>query len=342
MNTDAARPWTASCDALPVNADLASAPRLALGHWPTPLERCRRPHGSAAEVWLKRDDCSGLAFGGNKTRKLEFLLGRAVAEGAGRVVTFGALQSNHARQTAAACAKAGLGCDLILTRAVPRDDETYLGSGNLLLDRTIGATIHIVDDPDAAAVRFGELLASASEPVFTIVPGGSDATGTLGYVDASFEIAAQCDALDVTFDRIVVAASTGGTAAGLVLGASLAGLDAIVDVVCVYEPADVTREQISSVIAATAAELGVDDLPHDDRWTITDAYLGDGYGIPTSEGLAAIAHLAGTEGVFLDPVYTSKAFAFLLADARFDGTRTLFVHTGGGPGLFAYAGDLSR
>jgi D-cysteine desulfhydrase family pyridoxal phosphate-dependent enzyme len=314
---------------LPGTDLLSSFPRFALGHFPTPIERCERLD-ARADVWLKRDDCTGLSLGGNKTRKLEFLLGKALADGARRVITFGALQSNHARQTAAACAKAGLACDLILTRAVPRDDETYLRSGNVLLDELLGATVHVVDDPDEAATRFGDL---ADETTFTVVPGGSDATGTLGYVNAAFEIAAQGPA----FDRIVVAASTGGTAAGLILGTALAGLDAIVDVVCVYRPADETGSRIRAVQASTAAALGV-DVPDGDRWTITDRMLGDGYGIPTTEGLAAIDRLARAEGVLLDPVYTSKAFAFLLDDPRFDGQRVLFIHTGGAPALFAYAG----
>ena len=300
---------------------LARYPRVGLGHFPTPIERCER-----LDVWLKRDDCSGLSLGGNKTRKLEFLLGKALAEGAKRVITFGALQSNHARQTAAACAKVGLDCDLILTRAVPRDDDAYLHSGNVLIDELLGANVHVVDDPDAAAALFGDLV---TETTFTIVPGGSDATGTLGYVNAAIEIASQ----DASFDRIVVAASTGGTAAGLILG----GLDAVVDVVCVYRPAEETEARIRAVMAATAAELGI-DVPSDDRWTITDRMLGDGYGIPTREGLAAIDLLAKTEGVLLDPVYTSKAFAFLLDDPRFREQRVLFIHTGGAPALFAYAG----
>ncbi|MEX2393491.1 MAG: D-cysteine desulfhydrase family protein, partial [Actinomycetota bacterium] len=280
-------------------------------------------------------DLLGLAGGGNKTRKLEFLIGRALAEGAERVVTFGALQSNHARQTAAACALAGLDCDLILTRMVPRDDERFTSSGNVLLDGLLGATLHVVDSSDAAAERFGEILAT-NEHVFTIVPGGSDATGALGYVGASLEIAGQCAELGVTFDRIVVAASTGGTAAGLIVGASLTGAGTIVDVVCVYEPEAHTREVVAALVTSTADDLGVEQPPAD-MWTITDSTLGDWYGIPTRAGLDAIDLVARTEGVLLDPVYTSKAFAHLLRDDRYRDGRVLFVHTGGAPALFAYA-----
>lgn len=327
---------------------LAAFPRVELGIWPTPLERCerlRRVVGGPA-VWLKRDDCSGLAGGGNKTRKLEFLLGRALAEGATGVVTFGALQSNHARQTAAACARLGLTCDLVLTRAVDRSDEHYLRSGNLLLDRILGATVHVVDDADAAFVRFAELFdAAAAEgrQLFGIGPGGSDETGVLGYVAAAVELADQARDRGVTVSRIVVAASTAGTAAGLVLGCAVAGLDAHVDVACVYEPAATTEATLRSLIAAGAAVLGGPEPP-DTTWTVTDAALGGGYGIPTPEGLDAIDLLARTEGVLLDPVYTGKAFAHLLARIAHDElpatADVVFLHTGGTPALFAYTPEF--
>src|SRR6478735_5156432 len=135
---------------------LSRFPRIRFAHLNTPLEPMERlsKQLGGPRLWIKRDDCTGLATGGNKTRKLEFLLGRAIAEGSDGVVTFGALQSNHARQTAAACARLGLPCDLVLTRAVDRTDEFYLRSGNVLLDRLFGATLHLVDDSDAAFVRF--------------------------------------------------------------------------------------------------------------------------------------------------------------------------------------------
>lgn len=328
---------------------LAAQPRVRLGHWPTPLQPCDRLRGTIGgpRVWLKRDDCSGLATGGNKTRKLEFLLGRALAEDSNGVVTFGALQSNHARQTAAACALLGMPCDLILTRAVDRTDEFYLRSGNLLLDHLFGATVHIVDDSDAAFVRFAELFEQAESDgrrLFGIVPGGSDTTGVLGYVDATLELAAQVVAAELDVTDIVVAASTAGTAAGIVLGNQLAGLGAVVDVACVYDTAPITGDLLRSLIASTAADLGC-PVPGDESWTIDDAALGDGYGIPTIDAMAAIDLLARTEGVLLDPVYTAKAFGHLVGrihsgalDAR---SEVVFVHTGGSPGLFAYTPEFT-
>lgn len=316
-------------------------PRYMLGHWPTPLERLDRL--GPPELWIKRDDCTGLAAGGNKTRKLEFHLGKALAEGAERVATFGALQSNHARQTAAACAKAGLRCDLILSRAVPKDDHAYTRSGNLLLDGLFGANVHVADNAEEV-VRILSGIETEGEQLFVIPPGGSDVTGTLGYVIAAFEIKEQSDEAGAEFDRIVVAASTCGTAAGLIVGASIAGLDSIVDVVCVYEPADDTADTLRSLLTETSAELGV-EVPSEDRWTITDSELGEGYGITTEASRSALAHMASEEGILLDPVYTSKAFAYLLSAAsgrRSSDERVLFVHTGGVPGLFAYPEEFGR
>lgn len=311
-------------------------PRVDLGHWPTPLQRATRLPG---EVWIKRDDCSGLAFGGNKTRKLEYLLGAAVAEGCTGAVTFGALQSNHARQTAAACARLGLTCDLILVRTVDRTDDHYLGSGNLLLDGLLGATVHVVDDDDEAFTLFAGLFEDETRQLYGIGPGGSDPVGTLGYVAGGLELAAQAAALGVDLGRVVVAASTAGTASGLVLGLAAAGVDAVVDVACVYADAAHTAETIDGLLAGTAALLGV-DVPPADRWTITDATLGPGYGIPTPEAQSAIALLARTEGLLLDPVYTAKAMAHLLPTP--DPRPTVFVHTGGTPGLFAYTPSFVR
>lgn len=327
--------------------NLRSAPRFALGHWPTPLEPCRRLQDELGGplIWLKRDDCSGLAMGGNKTRKLEFLVGRALADGCDHLFTFGALQSNHARQTAAACARAGLTCELILTRAVDRSDEHYLRSGNLLLDGLLGATVHVVEDPDEAFVRFAELhdaAVAAGRRPFTVGPGGSDPVGTLGYVAAGLELAEQARSAGLDARRLVVAASTAGTAAGLVLGAHLADWDVTVEAACVYEDATTTTATLDGLIDATAAELGA-TAPDRSRRVVHGEPLGEGYGIPTSSARAAIDLLARTEGVLLDPVYTAKAVGYLLDRIRdrqmADGTDVVVLHTGGAPGLFAYATD---
>jgi D-cysteine desulfhydrase family pyridoxal phosphate-dependent enzyme len=323
---------------------LAAQPSVALGHWPTPLEPCDRLREAVGgpRIWLKRDDCTGLAGGGNKTRKLEFLLGRAVADGATGVVTFGAVQSNHARQTAAACAKLGLPCHVVLSRIVGGRNDDYEHTANVLLDRLFGATVHIVDTPDDATARFGELHA-ADRGLFVILPGGSDEVGTLGYVDGAIELAAQGRDLGVDVARICVAASTSGTPAGLLVGTSLAGQNAIIDVACVYEPVDHTRPEIERLAVATAGMLGC-DAPDVERLLVSDETLGPGYGQPTDECLAAVNVLARAEGVLLDPVYTGKAFAHLLRRIERgeldDDADVIFVHTGGSTGLFAYTGEI--
>ncbi len=269
-----------------------------------------------------------------------------MAENASAVLTFGALQSNHARQTAAACARLGLPCHLVLTRTVDRHDDHYLSSGNLLLDRLLGATIRHADSPDEATERYRELAAAeqaAGGRLFAIPSGGSNATGVLGYVSAALELAQQARERDVALDRLVVAASTAGTAAGLILGAQLAGLEAIVDAICVYRDAETTAAEIHLLLAETSAKLEL-PLADDSRWTVTHAYMGPGYGIETPEMLRALELFARSEGILLDPVYTGKAAAALIDRCeRSDIAATenvVFVHTGGTPALFAYADSL--
>jgi len=326
-----------------VPSTLAEHPRALLGHWPTPLQPADRLRAEIGgpRIWLKRDDCTGLAVGGNKTRKLEYLLGKALVEGADTVITYGALQSNHARQTAAACAKLGLRCELILTRLVDRTDPFHEQSGNRLLDTVLGARVHECADSDEVVERTAALHDEAAEEgrtIFTVVGGGSDATGALGYVNATLELATQAEEQGVDIGRIVTAASTAGTAAGLVVGTDLAGLDATVDIACVLASKEETSPLVNRLSVEVVALLGIAGGSSDLR--ITDATLGAGYGIPSPATLDAVELLARTEGVLLDPVYTGKAFEHLLAEVaagQLDPERdVVFVHTGGSPGLFAY------
>jgi D-cysteine desulfhydrase family pyridoxal phosphate-dependent enzyme len=327
----------------PIDSLLADHPRVDLGHWPTPLEPCRRLQAEIGGplIWLKRDDCSGLAFGGNKTRKLEFLLGEAMDRGATGVVTFGAVQSNHARQTAAACAHVGVPCDLVLTDAVDRPTDAYRSSGNRLLDDVLGATVHVVADNGAAIERAAE-LAEADSGRYFIDPGGSSTTGVLGYVAAAAELAAQLDAAEVKPDSLVVASSTGGTAAGLVLGLAVVGAEVPVTAVAVYADAAHTSAVIDHLLIESADHLGLEP-PSPGGWRVDGSALGDGYGIETPESHAALLALARAEGVLLDPVYTAKAFGALLAESRHldPGLDVIFLHTGGQPGVFAYADAFS-
>jgi L-cysteate sulfo-lyase len=336
---------------------LSAVPRFALGYLPTPLvpldrlTRALLPAGP--RVWLKRDDCTGLATGGNKTRKLEYLLADARRARADSVLTFGAVQSNHARQTAAACAVAGLPCHLILTRRVRWDHPDYERSGNVRFDRLLGATVEIVAPADAARAASERLAAlrTAGGTPYVIPTGGSNALGAMGYVRCAFELVQQSHALDFSLTDVVHASSSGGTQAGLVAGfAGLTRTEArpAVHGINVYEqdPARLTAT-VLELARAALREFGPAGARQDPA-TAVDAvdvrvdarYLGQDYGIPTDATLEAIRMLAQSEGVLLDPVYSGKGFGGLVDRLRrgefADRSDVVFVHTGGTPVIPVY------
>jgi D-cysteine desulfhydrase len=303
------------------------APRFELGFWPTPLQPLRRLGAELGiELWIKRDDLSGLATGGNKVRKLEYLIGAALEAGADCVVTGGAAQSNHSRQTAAAAAAAGLQCHLALGGSEPERAD-----GNLLLDRIYGARIHWCG-PDRKGERIPEIidtLKSGGHHPWRIPYGGSDETGALGFVRAARELAEQAAALGLSFGEIVFASSSGGTHAGLIDGARRYALEARLHGMAI-DPEDPDRAP--GVIRKLAARLGTPDADV----LLDPVSLYAGYGEPTDHEAAAILRLARTEGILLDPVYTGRAFAGLLERAEQGALRgpVLFWHTGGLPALF--------
>jgi D-cysteine desulfhydrase family pyridoxal phosphate-dependent enzyme len=334
-------------------ATLDNFPRVSLGHLPTalePMERLRAALGAQCPaLFVKRDDCTGLATGGNKTRKLEFLMGEALEKGAGAVVTFGAVQSNHARQTAAAAAKLGLPCDLILIEMVARDSAAYRQSGNVLLDGLLGARVHVVKDDKAASAAFQTIAAEhtqAGRGVYVVPIGGSNAVGSLGYVDAFDEIEGQAEAMGITVDAIVHGSSSGGTQAGLVAGATLADSATRIMGVNVYKK---HGEDIASGVHALALEtlhlMGVPLLNVSSRVQVIDGYQGAGYGIPSDAMREAVELAARTEGLLLDPVYSGKAMAALIGEVRkgaFNAKQTVvFLHTGGTAALSAYVDVFS-
>jgi L-cysteate sulfo-lyase len=320
-----------------------------LAHLPTPLEpleRLSRELGGP-KIWVKRDDSTGLAGGGNKTRKLEFLLADALEGGADTVMTAGAVQSNHARQTAAACARFGLRCELFLEEAAPGRGESYGHSGNVLLDRILGAKVHILpgsSDGETAMEERAEALRGEGRRPYTIPVGGSNGVGALGYVECARELFAQADGMGLQIDAVVHASASHGTQAGLAVGLSVIGAGARLIGVGVSGSSQRARANVERIAAATCERLGsrvrFAEIEVDDR------FVGEGYGIPTPEGLAAIRLLARLEGLLLDPVYTGKAVAGLVAmirEGRFGPDENIvFLHTGGWPALFAYKEELGE
>lgn len=326
--------------------DLERIPRLPLCQLPTPLQRIERFEAalgpSAPRIFIKRDDLTGLAFGGNKARKLEYLCAGARAAGATHLITEGAAQSNHARMTAAAAAALGFGCILVLDARNGAD----LG-GNLLLDRLFGANVRIVPD---AADRAAAMDAAAddirrSDGVPYVIPtGGSVPLGAVGYARAANEIADQCRAIGESPVRLYTATGSLGTQSGLMVGSRAVGAPWQVRGVAVSLPAERFVPGAADLANATAALLGLpaDFGPADAN--VDGDHVGEAYGKRTAGGLEAIRLMAHSEGILLDPVYSGKALAALIADVRAgeiapdDGV--IFLHTGGGPSLFAHGAAL--
>jgi len=324
---------------------LSQQPRVQLGHLPTPLEALDRLSESLGgpRIWIKRDDATGLAAGGNKTRKLEFLLGQALNEGADTIISFGAIQSNHARQTAAACAKAGLECHLILGRSVGWDNPHYETSGNILLDKLLGATIHYIEPENRSSKHTWllEELSSKGKCVYTIPTGGSNEIGALGYVQCIEELVVDCASHQIQPDKIFFASASGGTQAGLIAGSVAHGLPWDVVGINVYEKnASRFNDRILKLASEAAAGKPLSVSISTSNIFVDHRHLGDGYGIPTSATIDTINLLAQTEAIILDPVYSGKGMAGLIHQIRnseLSGSDdVIFVHTGGIPSLFVY------
>ncbi|HPA39064.1 MAG TPA: D-cysteine desulfhydrase, partial [Phenylobacterium sp.] len=283
-----------------------------------------------------------LAGGGNKTRKLEFLVGAALAAGADTLVTQGAVQSNHVRQTIAAAAKFGLACEVILEERVATNAIDYQGSGNVLLDHLLGGKSRRVpagSDMNAALEQVAEEIRAKGGKPYVIPGGGSNTIGALGYVDCALELVRQADAQGLKIDRIVTATGSAGTHAGLVAGLALAGADIPVLGIGVRAPKETQEANVHKLAVATAEMLG-----HGDRvtreMTVADCdYVGEGYGLVDEAVIEALKLAARTEGLLLDPVYSGKAMKGLIALAQqgmFKGETVVFLHTGGAQGLFGY------
>jgi D-cysteine desulfhydrase len=325
---------------------IESLPRFPLAQLPTPLARLERLSRALGgpELWIKRDDQTGLALGGNKTRKLEFLVGDALAKGADTLVTLGAAQSNHCRQTAAAAARAGLRCELILNGRKPE-----VPNGNLLLNELLGATAHWIERPQRAAKlkSLEEALRAAGRKPYLIPVGGSNGIGAVGYVVAMLELMPQIRAANLQVDHLVFGSSSGGTQAGMVLGARLAGFTGSVTGLSIdkNDPEHFEYEtEVAQIANECAQYLGSELRVTKDDIQVAYGYKGEGYGVVGNLEREAIRLMARTEGIILDPVYAGRAFGALvdlIRKGRFKrGETVVFWHTGGAPALFAYAREL--
>ena len=330
--------------------NLARFPRVRLAHLPTPLEHL--PNLSRAlggpEIWIKRDDCTGMSSGGNKTRKLEYLLAEAQAEGADIILTQGATQSNHARQTAACAAKLGMACHLLLENRTLKTAEEYTQGGNVFLDHLHGATVerHPANpDMNGEMLKVADRLKAAGRKPYAIPGGGSNPTGALGYVNAAIELVTQANDAGLRIDHVVHATGSAGTQAGLVVG--LAGIRSGVPLlgIGVRAPRERQEENVYRLALATCEKIGVPGAVQREDVVANCDYVGSGYGFSTPGSVEAISLLARLEGILLDPVYSGKGMAGLIDLCRRGffrkGQNVVFIHTGGSVGLFGYTADFA-
>ncbi|HKK22302.1 MAG TPA: D-cysteine desulfhydrase [Pseudohaliea sp.] len=325
--------------------------RRHYAHLPTPLEPLP---GLSAELggpalWIKRDDCTGLAGGGNKTRKLEFLMGEALAQGADCIITQGATQSNHVRQAAAACAREGLPCHLLLEDRTGFTDPDYRENGNVLMDRLLGATLEerpAGTDMDAAMAEVAERLAAEGRRPYIIPGGGSNRVGALGYANAALELLQQANDAGLRIDRVVHATGSAGTQAGLVAGLAASSSGIPVLGIGVRAPAPAQHAKVLDLARDSADYLGSRTAVTDDDVQVNCDYIGEGYGVPTAGAIEAIHLLARLEGILLDPVYSAKGMAGLIDLIRKGqyraGQNIVFLHTGGAQALHGYRGFFAH
>lgn len=314
---------------------------------PTPIEPLRRLSRELGgpEVWIKRDDLLGLAGGGNKTRKLEFLVAEALAQGADTLVTQGAVQSNHCRLTLAAAVREGMRCRLVLEQRVPGSYKPEASGNNLLFDLLGVEGVTVVDggtDMAAAMATVADEVRAGGGRPYVIPGGGSTPLGALGYVACAEELLAQSFEMGVAFDRVVVASGSAGTHAGLLVGLTGCSSGVPLTGINVRRPQAEQEGNVHALALATAEFAGAPAPPREAVVALGD-WVGPGYSLPTPEMVEAVQMFARLEGVLLDPVYTGKAAAGLIGLARrgdLAGERVLFVHTGGSPALYAYADVL--
>lgn len=324
---------------------LARFPRVRLGHMNTPLELLPRLTEAldGPEIWIKRDDCTGLSTGGNKTRKLEFLMADALSKNADIVLTQGATQSNHARQTAAAAAKLGIKCHILLEDRTGMNDISYRENGNVLLNNLHGASMEHRGpglDMHAEMEAVADNFRKDGSVAYTIPGGGSNPIGALGYANCAQEIVVQSTEMGLEIDHIVHATGSAGTQAGLITG--LKALNAQIPLlgIGVRAPKEKQEENVYNLSIETAKKLGCDGIVKRKDVVANCDYVGPGYGVPAESTLEAIDVFARLEGILLDPVYSGKGAAGLIDLVRKQyfkrGEKIVFIHTGGAIALAGY------
>ncbi len=328
----------------------APIPHVALAHLPTPLEPLTNLSKALGgpRIWVKRDDATGLAFGGNKARKLEYLMADAIEQRADVVLTTGAMQSNHCRQTAAAAARLGVECELLLEDRFADWPNAYRQGGNRFLDDLVGARVteyEVGTDMTAALEqRAGELRAAQRNP-YIVAMGGSSVIGAMGYRTAAVEILRQGEEVSGEIREIVHATASGGTQAGLIAGLAIKRSAVPVLGISAGAPASYLQPLVHNLAAEVIQRIGIDRPIPEAAVVVDDSHVGEAYGVPTDSMREAVGLCARTEGLLLDPVYSGKAMAGLIAHIRAGryqrDDNVVFIHTGGTPALFSYRDSLS-
>lgn len=324
---------------------LSRFPRLRFAHLPTPLEPLTRLSEALGgpTIWIKRDDCTGLAGGGNKTRKLEFLMADAKAKGADTIITQGATQTNHGRQTAAIAAKCGMECHILLEDRTGSEDVDYVSNGNVMLDQLFGASLSKYPggtDMNAAMEEVAATLREEGKNPYIIPGGGSNPIGALGYANCALELLAQANDMGLKIDHLVHATGSAGTQAGLVTGLIATNSQIPLLGIGVRVPQPQQEGNVFALAERTCELLGITGAVKREDVRANCDYVGEGYGIPAASTLEAIEMFARYEGILLDPVYSGKGAAGLIDLIRKgefkDAENIVFLHTGGAQALPGY------
>jgi L-cysteate sulfo-lyase len=335
---------------------LARTPRVALIDAPTPIQPLKRIEEvmgralNGVKLHVKRDDLMGLGGGGNKPRKLEYLMGDAAAKGCDTIIATGEIQSNFTRVTAAACARQKIACELVLASLVPETDDDYQRNGNTILNDLFGAKVHVLGRGETAAdfarCRAEELTAQGRRPYLT-PGGGSNSISAMGYVRCALELDTQLNSSGLDDAIIVMANGSNGTQAGLLAGFKTLGRSPHqIRAFTVLASAEISRNSTLAMANGTLALLGASDRLDINEVQIADNQRGQGYGFVTDAMIEAVRLMASCEGLLLDPVYSGKAFAGVIDDVRAGrypaGSSVVFLMTGGAPALFAYRSAFAR